>query len=41
MTIEDDFDISRGDMFVRENNQPDSKQDIDLMICWMNTKNDN
>ena len=38
MTIEDDFDISRGDMFVRENNQPHSKQDIDLMICWMNTK---
>ena len=39
MTLEDDIDISRGDMIVRENNQPKSKQDIELMICWMNSKN--
>ena len=38
ITIEDDIDISRGDMLVRENNQPAAKQDIDLMICWMNEK---
>ncbi len=32
--LEDDIDISRGDMIVRENNKPDVVQDIDLMICW-------
>lgn len=36
--LKDDIDISRGDMIVRENNQPDSKQDIDLRICWFNDK---
>ena len=38
MTLEDDIDISRGDMIVRENNSPKAKQDIDLMVCWMNEK---
>ncbi|MFO7723797.1 MAG: sulfate adenylyltransferase subunit CysN [Bacteroidales bacterium] len=33
--LEDEIDISRGDMIVRENNQPTSGQDIDMMICWM------
>jgi sulfate adenylyltransferase subunit 1 len=33
-TLTDDIDISRGDMIVRENNQPDVVQDLDLMICW-------
>ena len=32
--IEDDFDLSRGDMIVRENNQPVVTQDLELMICW-------
>ena len=32
--LEDDIDISRGDMIVRPNNQPDVAQDIELMICW-------
>ena len=32
--LEDDIDISRGDMLVRDNNRPDVSQDIDLMICW-------
>lgn len=32
--IEDDYDLSRGDMIVRVNNQPKVSQDIDLMICW-------
>lgn len=36
--LEDDIDISRGDMIVRENNIPIISQDIDLMICWMNKK---
>lgn len=34
LLLEDDIDISRGDMIVRVNNQPQSTQDIDLMICW-------
>jgi len=35
MTLEDDIDISRGDMIVRKNNSPKPKQDIDLMVCWL------
>jgi len=38
ITLENDIDISRGDMLVRENNQPNSEQEIDLMVCWMNKK---
>ncbi|MCO5247990.1 MAG: sulfate adenylyltransferase subunit CysN [Chitinophagales bacterium] len=36
ITLEDDIDISRGDMIVRENNVPKIGQDIELMICWLN-----
>lgn len=36
--LDDEIDISRGDMIVRENNLPKSGQDIDLMICWMNER---
>lgn len=38
LLLEDDVDISRGDMLVRENNQPKVGQDIDLMVCWMDDK---
>ena len=38
LTLEDDIDISRGDMIVRENNQPNVNQNIDMMICWLNEK---
>lgn len=38
MTLNDDLDISRGDMIVRVNNSPKPQQDIDLMVCWMNEK---
>ena len=38
MCLEDDIDISRGDMIVRENNQPNTSQDIELMVCWMDEK---
>jgi sulfate adenylyltransferase subunit 1 len=38
VTLEDDVDVSRGDMIVRENNQPDNSQDIDLMVCWLHDK---
>lgn len=36
MTLNDDIDISRGDMIVRENNVPRQEQNIDLMLCWLN-----
>ena len=36
MTLEDDIDISRGDMIVRSNNKPDASQDIEVMLCWLN-----
>ncbi|MBK9104726.1 MAG: GTP-binding protein [Saprospiraceae bacterium] len=38
MHIEDDFDVSRGDMIVRVNNVPRQDQDVDLMICWFNER---
>ena len=38
ITLEDEIDISRGDMIVREHNQPVVSQDIDLMLCWLNEK---
>ncbi|KJD36759.1 sulfate adenylyltransferase [Tamlana sedimentorum] len=36
ITLEDDIDISRGDMLVRSNNKPDASQDIEVMLCWLN-----
>jgi sulfate adenylyltransferase subunit 1 len=38
LTLEDDIDISRGDMIVRENNKSEVGQDIDLMVCWLTEK---
>ena len=36
--LEDDIDVSRGDMLVRKNNQPRVEQDLELMICWFTDK---
>ena len=36
ITLEDDIDISRGDMLVRSENRPDGQQDLDVMLCWLN-----
>jgi sulfate adenylyltransferase subunit 1 len=33
--FEDEFDLGRGDMIVRPNNQPQISQDVDLYVCWM------
>lgn len=35
--LEDDLDLSRGDMIVRENNQPEITQDIEVMLCWFDS----
>ena len=36
--LEDDIDISRGDMIVKEKSLPQVNQDITMMICWLNEK---
>ena len=38
MTLEDEIDISRGDMIVRENNTPTVGQELDVLVTWMNNK---
>lgn len=38
LTLEDDIDISRGDMIVLKDNEPQVSQDIELMVCWLNEK---
>ena len=36
ISLEDDIDISRGNMLVSGDDLPKISQDIDLMICWFN-----
>ncbi len=38
ITVEDDIDISRGDMLVKPNNQPRVTQDVEAMICWFSPR---
>jgi sulfate adenylyltransferase subunit 1 len=38
ITLEDEIDISRGDIIAKPNNHPQAEQDIDLMLCWMNQR---
>jgi sulfate adenylyltransferase subunit 1 len=38
ITLEDEIDISRGDVIAKPNNHPQAEQDIDLMLCWMNQR---
>jgi sulfate adenylyltransferase subunit 1 len=38
LRLEDDLDISRGDMICRPGNQPQVIQDIDAMVCWMDDR---
>jgi bifunctional enzyme CysN/CysC len=33
--LEDNLDISRGDMICRPANQPSNSQDVSAMVCWM------
>ncbi|MEY2454759.1 MAG: bifunctional enzyme CysN/CysC [Acidimicrobiaceae bacterium] len=35
ITLEDDIDVSRGDMICRQHNQPQVGQDLDATICWL------
>jgi sulfate adenylyltransferase subunit 1 len=38
LLLEDDLDLSRGDMIVRENNHPTVTQDLEVMVCWFNER---
>jgi sulfate adenylyltransferase subunit 1 len=38
LVLEDDVDVSRGDMIVKNNNQPEVSQYLDVMLCWMAAK---
>jgi sulfate adenylyltransferase subunit 1 len=38
VTLEDEIDISRGDIIAKPNNQPETEQDVDMMLCWMNQR---
>jgi sulfate adenylyltransferase subunit 1 len=38
MTLEDEIDITRGDLISRTNNQPNVIKELDVMLCWMNDK---
>ncbi len=35
ITLEDEIDISRGDMIVRRHNLPQVENNIDVILCWM------
>lgn len=39
ITLEDEIDLSRGDMLVKANNPPKQGQDIEAMICWFSNTN--
>ncbi len=38
VTLEDELDISRGDVLAKPNNKPRVGQDIDIMLCWFSEK---
>jgi sulfate adenylyltransferase subunit 1 len=38
ITLEDDLDVSRGDMIVKTNNRPEPTQEFDAMLCWLNSQ---
>jgi sulfate adenylyltransferase subunit 1 len=35
LLLDDDVDISRGDMICRPHNRPSVTQDVEAMVCWM------
>ncbi len=38
LQLEDDIDIGRGDLIVKQDNQPNVIQDLDVLLCWMDSK---
>ena len=41
ITLENDIDVSRGDMIVKTTNQPKVVQEFDTMLCWLNNNSAN
>ncbi len=35
LLLDDDLDVSRGDMFCRPHNRPPVAQDVEALVCWM------
>jgi len=38
LQLDDNIDISRGNMIVNPDNRPETSQDIELMVCWFNER---
>ena len=38
MLLEDDVDVSRGDMICRPNNRPRETREVEAMVCWMSER---
>ncbi|HLC83821.1 MAG TPA: sulfate adenylyltransferase subunit CysN [Bacteroidia bacterium] len=38
LTLENEIDISRGDMIVKTDNQAETTQDFEVMVCWLTDK---
>ena len=38
ITLEDDIDISRGNILTKKHNQPEALKEIDFLGCWFNDK---
>ena len=36
--LEDDVDVSRGDLIVKKENSPRLSQQLEVFLCWMDTK---
>ena len=40
LVLEDEIDISRGDMICRPHNHPVPNQDLDAMVCWLDDRSE-
>jgi len=38
ITLEDEIDVSRGDLLAKPDNQPNVQKELDVMLCWLNDK---
>ncbi|HLY71181.1 MAG TPA: GTP-binding protein [Puia sp.] len=38
MQLEDDIDVSRGDMILKNDNKPRLETELEVLLCWMDTK---
>ncbi len=38
ITLEDEIDISRGDIIAKPDNQPENTRNVEIMLCWFDDK---